>query len=54
MHVNISDTFTLRGFNSTFAPGFRKTLGTQFHHGDNYAVNIKSTQLTVTLTFKIQ
>lgn len=37
MHVNISDTFTLRGFNSTLAPGFRKTLGTQFHHGDNNA-----------------
>lgn len=37
MHVNISDSFTLRGFNSTLTSGFRKTLGTQFHHGDNYA-----------------
>lgn len=37
MHVNISDSFKLRGVNRTLAPGFRKTLGTQFHHGDNYA-----------------
>lgn len=52
MHEKISNLFTLRGLNSTLAPGFVKFWAHNLVMVTIMLVNIKLTKLTVTLTFE--
>lgn len=52
MHEKISNQFTLRGLNSTLAPGFVKFWAHNLVMVTIMLVNIKLTKLTVTLTFE--